>query len=338
MKTFANPSSSQSKAGQSHVIEHSSNSLNLQMSHSNLDVPSDKEEKIVTINRSNEHEKKTVLMTLDSQGELFKAVKNEFKDISEKEFCEKISNILDDQNVVQLIVHKIKSLNCPQKDTSEAKTTKKNDWHLKKLNSRKRKSIQEKNINKEINKSLENKEKKDLFNKKYRLKRMSKDAKKIKKGSKKMAQLIPSISLLIDKFISNPSLVNIEHLLIKLWNHVKISKDNFDHWDLIFTDKSIKINSDDKKFIIKQLNLYVGIRDFFRNWDIHQESQNKEDEQIELQEEQKINYEESKIIKKRELKKKFDELYKEIEADFNAEKELNRKKNIKDINIETISL
>ena len=308
------------------------------MSHSNLDLPSDNEEKIVTINRSNEHEKTTVLMTLDSQGELFKAVKNEFKDISEKEFCETITDILDDHKVVQLIVHRIKSLNRREKDTSEAKTTKKNEWHLKKLNSRKRKNIREKNINKEVNKYLENKVKKDLFNKKYRLDRMSKDAKKIKKGSKKMTQLIPSLSSLMDKFISNPSLLNIEILLIQLWSHVNISKDSFDHWDLVFTDKSIKLNIDDKKFIIKQLNLYVGIRDFFRKWDIHQESQKNEDEQIEIQEEQKINYEESKIIKKRELKKKFEELYKEIEADFKAEKELIRKKNIKDINIETISL
>ena len=148
-----------------------------------------------------------------------------------------------------------------------------------------------------------------------------------------MTQLLPSLSSSIDKFISNPSLLNIESLLIHHSSHVKISKDNFDHWDLVFTDKSTKLNIDNKKFIIKQLNLYVGIRDFFRNWDIHQEGHKHEDEQLEIQEDKKINYEESKIIKKRELKKKFEELYKEIEADFEAEKELNRKKNIKDLNI-----
>ena len=189
MKTFANPSSSRSKAGQSHVIEHSSNSLNHLMSHSNLDLPSDNEDKIVTINRSNEHQKTTVLMTLDSQGELFKAVKNEFKDISEKEFCETITDILDDHKVVQLIVHRIKSLNCREKETYDAKTTKKNEWHLKKLNSRKRKNIREKNTNKEVNKYLQNKEKKDLFNKKNRLDRMSKDAKKLKKALKRWLSL-----------------------------------------------------------------------------------------------------------------------------------------------------
>ena len=62
-----------------------------------------------------------------------------------------------------------------------------------------------------------------------------------------MTQLIPSLTSSMDKFISNPSLLNIEFLLIELWSHVKISKENFDHWDLVFTDKSIKLNIDDKK-------------------------------------------------------------------------------------------
>ena len=338
MKTFANLSSPSSEIDKSEVMEHSSKSLNPLMDHLNSELPSDGEEMIVSIKEPNNGEKTKVQMTLDSEGDLYRAIKTEFKDITDNEFCGAITDILDDQKVIQFIVHRIKSLNGREKETTETKKPQKNEWHLKKLNSRKRKIIREKINNKEVRKCLENKDKKVLFNKNYRLDRMSKDAKKIKAGSQKMTQLIPSIVSFMDRFISIPNIFNIESLLIELWSHVKISKDNFDNWDLVFTDKNTKLNTDDKKFIIKQLNLYVGIRDFFRKWDMPQDSQKDENEQIELQEEQKVNYEESKIIKKRDLKKKFEVLYEEIKADFEAEKELNRKKNIKDFNEDAISL
>ena len=66
------------------------------MNHSNSELPSDNEEKIEPIKESNNGEKTRVQMTLDSQGDLYMAIKNEFRDISHKQFCATITYILDD--------------------------------------------------------------------------------------------------------------------------------------------------------------------------------------------------------------------------------------------------
>ena len=77
MKTFANPTSS--KVDWSVWMEHCSNSLNPVMNHSNSELPSDNEEKFESIKESDNGEKIRVQMTMDSQGDLYRAIKNELK-------------------------------------------------------------------------------------------------------------------------------------------------------------------------------------------------------------------------------------------------------------------